>query len=110
MSKFANSPKRLCKSEWRPQKAHRPQATSKEKVSDTKDYEQAVKSLGGSYHEVFEAHIPFLRAKQYLDFSTMRIVIKNCFIIHGKIRAQEDAESLWVAKSFFGVRKQHDSF
>ncbi len=47
------------------------QTTGEEKVSEAKDGEQVVKSLGRSYHEALEAHIPFLRAKHYLNFPAM---------------------------------------
>jgi len=43
-------------------------------MSKTKDREQAVKSLGRSYHEVLEAHIPFLRTEHHLNFPAVRIV------------------------------------
>ncbi len=78
-------------------------------MSETKDSEESVKSLGGSYHETLEAQIAFLRAKHYLNFPTMGVVFKNRYVIQGKIRAQENAESLGISKGSLWKGQQHDS-
>ncbi len=52
-----------------------PKSTSEEKVGDTKDCKQAVKSPDRSYHETFEAHITLLRAEHHLNFPAVSVVV-----------------------------------